>query len=293
MVCCCSQEILGYHFTIVHRSKNIMVDVDSLTRSFGHLVSHHIVIAALLSYRDRSMCPCAYEVTKFSNLGNVNITETDNPSSNPPPFLTSDVIRRFSQDRTTHSSAASSLDPASLPFITTLTIHMSPSPNLSTILLLHNSVTPNAAMNAFQISQSLEIRCLCINDVVGSYTNWGRLHGNRTISWSLQNLFIYPTFSSLFNILHPSNTHIMQTLQDFNPYPTSYIHTTHTINAFFVKNDNAFVASWIQDITSVLSDAILNINLFQHATIWIPRTRPPISFIYLCLDIIPHYLPTS
>ena len=34
MVCRWAQEILGYHFTIVHLSNNIMVDVDALTWRF-------------------------------------------------------------------------------------------------------------------------------------------------------------------------------------------------------------------------------------------------------------------
>ena len=148
-------------------------------------------------------------------------------------------------------------------------------------------------MAALKIHQSLKIICLCINDVIGSYTNWGILHGNGPISWSLQNLFTYPNISSLFNILHPSNTTTMQTLQDFDSEPSSYIHTTHPINAFFVKTDDTSVVSWIQDITSVLLAIILHNNLFHHATTWIPCTHLPTSLKYFCLDVISHSLPTS
>ena len=170
---------------------------------------------------------------------------------------------------------------------------MFPSPNLCTILLLYDSVTPNTMMAALQIPQSLEIRCLCINDVVDYYFNWGHLHGSRLILFSLQNLFTHPTLSSLFNILHPSNTPSMQTLQNFNSYPTSYIHTTNIINTFFVKTDDTSVISWIQDITSILSAVILHNNLFPHATLWILRTCLPNSLKDFGLDIISHYLQTS
>ena len=120
---------------------------------------------------------------------------------------------------------------------------MRPSPNLFTISPLRRSVTPDIEMSSLQIPQSLEVLYLCINDIVGFYTNWGCLHRNGPISWSLQNLFTYPTLSSLFNILHPSNTPFMQTLQDFNSDPTSYINTTHTINFFFVKTDDVSILS--------------------------------------------------
>ena len=132
--------------------------VDALTRNFGNLVSHHISIAELLSSCDRAKRPCAYADTEFSNIGNVNITETYNPSSSQPPFFTSDVLHRFSQDSITHSVTAYSLDTSSFPYITTLPIKMHPYPKFCTISPLHDSVTPNTAMASFNIPQSLEIQ---------------------------------------------------------------------------------------------------------------------------------------
>ena len=194
MVCRWVQEILRYHLTIVHISNTMMVYVDALTWRFVHLISYNITIASLLRYQDRSKRPCAYADTKLSNHGNAKITETDNPPSNPPPFLTSDILHRFSKDSTTHSATASSLETSSSPSIKILPIHINPSSNLCTISPLYNSITPDTTMAALQIHWSLKILCLCINAIVGSYTNWGRLHGNRPISWSLQNyLHILPS----------------------------------------------------------------------------------------------------
>ena len=148
-------------------------------------------------------------------------------------------------------------------------------------------------MVALQIPQLFEIRCLCINDVVCSYSNWGRLHGNRPISWSLQTLFTYPTLSSLFNILHPSKTPIRQTLQYFISDPNSYIHTTHNINAFFVKIADASIFSWPQEITSILWSVIIHNDLFRCSTFWIPHTHLHTSLKYFWFVIIFHSLQTS
>ena len=246
MVCRWVQELLGCHFTIFHRKNKIMSGVDAPTRRFGYLISNHIFITSLLSSRDRAKNLHAYDATELSNLGNVKITETDITIIDPTPFLTRDVLRRFSQDSITHSATASPLYPSSSPSITTFPVQMHPSPKLCAILPLLEFVTPNTAISASQIPQSLEIQFLYINDIVGSYTNWGRLHGNSTISWSLQNLFTFLTLSSIFNILRPSGTTIMQTLKYFNSDPTSYIHTTHNINALFVKTADASVVYWLQ-----------------------------------------------
>ena len=216
MFCLCDQEILGYHFTIVHRINKMMVNVYALTRSFGHLISHHIAIASLLSSRDHAKSNRAYDTTKFSDLGNVKITKNDKPSRNPTPLLISDALNWLYKDGTTNSVIASSLEPYSLNFIKKLPIQRRPSPTICAILPLHDSVTLNTVVAALHIPQYLKIICLCINDVVGSYTNWWRLHGNGPISWSLKNLFTSPTLISLLNILYSSDTPIMQTLQDFN-----------------------------------------------------------------------------
>ena len=150
MVCCWAQELLGYHLTIVQRSNKMMVDVDALTWLFGHLISHHIAIASLRSIRNRANCPHAYAATKLSKLGNVKITETDNPFSNPPTFLTHNVLHHFYHYGTNHSTTSSCLEISSSPYITTLPIKMQPYPKFCAISPLQKSVTPNTA----NVSQS-------------------------------------------------------------------------------------------------------------------------------------------
>ena len=182
MVCRWAQERLGYNFTIVHRSNTMMVDVDALTWRFGHLISHHIDIADLLSSHDHAKCPRAYTAPGFSNLGNTKITETDNPSSNVPPILSSDVLHLFYQYITTNTATASSLEPSQSPSITTLPIQMLPYPNLCLILPLKRYVTPNTAMSALQTPQSLGVlflltkTSLVIIPTRSAYTAMGQFH---------------------------------------------------------------------------------------------------------------------
>ena len=98
MVCRWAQELLVYHFTIIHKSNNMMVYVDALTWIFGYLICHHIDIAALLRFRDQAKRPHAYAATKFGNVDNVKVTETDNHSRKPPLLITSDVFCCFYKD---------------------------------------------------------------------------------------------------------------------------------------------------------------------------------------------------
>ena len=135
----------------------MMFILNAITRCFGNLISRRIAIAALLRSCNRANCDHAYTTTEFSNLVNVNIKETDNPSRYPPPFFTSESLQLFFQDITTNSATDSSFDPPSYPSITTLPIQMRPPPNFCVILPLYSSVTPNTSMAALQIPQLLEI----------------------------------------------------------------------------------------------------------------------------------------
>ena len=55
-----AQELLGDHFSVMHRPARMVVDVNSLTRRFGNLTTQYIQVAALLSHYDRACCPAAY-----------------------------------------------------------------------------------------------------------------------------------------------------------------------------------------------------------------------------------------
>jgi len=61
-----AQELLGCHFTVIHRPARMMRDVDGLTRRFGPLITRHIMIASILAARDRLNRPSAYDQADFA-----------------------------------------------------------------------------------------------------------------------------------------------------------------------------------------------------------------------------------
>ena len=73
MVCRLAQELLSYHFSIVHRSKKMMTEVDSLTRRFGTLISEHCMIAPILHHTDKIKIPEAYDEAVFTKEEKVTV----------------------------------------------------------------------------------------------------------------------------------------------------------------------------------------------------------------------------
>ena len=39
-----AQEVLGYHFSVVHKPARMIIDIDSLTRRFGSLTAQYIQV---------------------------------------------------------------------------------------------------------------------------------------------------------------------------------------------------------------------------------------------------------
>ena len=68
MVCRWAQELLGYQFTVVHRSNRMMVDVDALTRRYGPLIAMHCMVATILRQRDFKLKPLAYDSSIFIHV---------------------------------------------------------------------------------------------------------------------------------------------------------------------------------------------------------------------------------
>ena len=57
MICRWAQELLGYHYIIIHRCERMMKDVDAISRRFGPSIAAHIRAAALFITLDRQRRP--------------------------------------------------------------------------------------------------------------------------------------------------------------------------------------------------------------------------------------------
>ena len=88
-----SQELLGYHFSVVHQPDQMTVDIESLSRIFGSLTMQYIQVVTLLSNSDRKARPEAY----FPGFKNSKQATKSNVSPNVPtvplPILTAEDLR--------------------------------------------------------------------------------------------------------------------------------------------------------------------------------------------------------
>jgi len=100
-----AQELLGYHFTVIHRPACMMRDVNGLTRQFGPLITRHIMIASILAARDHLNRPSAYDQAAFATNAKASMSEPLAPvEDNPCPIL----VQQFLDD--THAQCVTPSD---------------------------------------------------------------------------------------------------------------------------------------------------------------------------------------
>ena len=95
IVACWTQELLGYHFSMIHRPARMMTDVDGLTRRVDTLSSQYAHIALLLSNVDHQKRTPAYTNSIIGCDQAANIVIDDSNSANLVPILTNSAITRY------------------------------------------------------------------------------------------------------------------------------------------------------------------------------------------------------
>ena len=95
MVCRWAQELLGYQFSIIHRSNKMMADVDELTRRFGKLISQHCMIASILYHTEKIKRPEAYDEAVFTKKEKVKVRTDVQEDREKPILIIDNAIKSF------------------------------------------------------------------------------------------------------------------------------------------------------------------------------------------------------
>ena len=93
------QELMGYHFSVIHRCARMMRDVDALTRRFGKAVTLYCMQAHLMCSRDKLYRPLAYDFDHFLSTSKPQkVLPPDIPltAQHAPIYLTTPVVEPIS-----------------------------------------------------------------------------------------------------------------------------------------------------------------------------------------------------
>ena len=76
MIYCWDQELLGYHYLIVHQSNKMLKDFNALNRRFGKLISKYCIMASILYSTDKQQRLDAYEESFFTKDNIIKLFQT-------------------------------------------------------------------------------------------------------------------------------------------------------------------------------------------------------------------------
>jgi len=94
-----AQELLGYHFTVVHRLQRMMRDVDSLNRFYGNPIETYMTIAKMFTDDDKTRQPAAYDKGAFHSAQDPTRIGKDAPlPEKEPHILTNAIIDQYTSN---------------------------------------------------------------------------------------------------------------------------------------------------------------------------------------------------
>ena len=179
MICRWVQELLGYQFSIIHRHKCMIADVDALTCRFGSLIATHLCIAAILHKRDKYLRSLVYKSITFKSCATSKLTL---PHMKLPenPILSATTMAAFSTN--VHDEP---VPPKAHTIHTSPVMFIHSSPSIQDTPPLHNShKEPDMKITA--VVQSLWSERWCLNNYFGSFLHWSfNYHHPTSCQWSL------------------------------------------------------------------------------------------------------------
>ena len=230
-----AQELLGYHFTIIHRPATMMADVDALTRRFGKSLATYITIAVILENQSKQHRPAAYKSEAFSKTA--KSTRVPPPSAAPPPcpILTDERIQ--SKESSIQRAEPSKTAPSEVITSTPVLAYSAVATSQSTSKQSFQSI-PRACETALMQS----ITWTTINDIAGSVHHWVTHTGPPHINWQINNFITAEKFLTFSNDIQESAKYSVDTVKNILSLPNT--HNSHIIDVTFTPHTNGNIYDW-------------------------------------------------
>ena len=258
-----AQELLGYHFSVVHRLQRMMRDVDSLNRFYGNPVETYDTIAQAFADDDKERRPAAYETSVFRTADDpTKIGKDAHLPEQEPRIFTNKFIESYKcKDR-------------SLPTSIPLTIQTSPifvTSEMREVPQMAHEVNPPAESPMFTAIQHLSINRLVIDDTTGSTLHWIKNEARPPVYWHIHSIFLEQNNSKLVNVLFPNEDTRICTLEDI--FTSTFMIGFNVVDLFYIPYSAiGNIMHWVHSIFSNLSDIWDSSDDLIEINLWIPST---------------------
>ena len=270
-----AQELLGYHFSVIHRPARMMVDVDALSRRYGKPIATHIAVACIFRARDKHQRPSAYQDSRFHDRSNkpTKVTEDTTSADFPPwPILSHrGIVSMTASDDTTHKH----IEPTNASiFLTTTPIKMIEPQHQQSLLTPKDKLAKSSTVAIHE-----QLRCLVIDDILGSFLLWATESAPPPLAWDVTPLFSHTDSSILFSSMFPHREfRILETKRIQSQLSFEFEQGYNIIDATFIPYMNGSIFEWLQAILHLISQDAACTNELLLVTAWINTAYLPHSF---------------
>ena len=283
-----SQELLGYHFTVVHRQEKMMRDVDSLNRFYGNPIETYETIAHIFRDDDKEKRPDAYQKICFHSAKDpTKIGKSSELDAREPRILTDIFIQNYSG-----IDAAATL---SLPAASRMHISTSPVCVVRRCVKsqIESSLDGPVESPMFDAVRHLTAKRLVIDDTTGSSLHWLHTQSKPPISWYVESMFTHEGHCHLVRKLFPQSS---ITISDLSSIIASTSSTQpNFIDIFFIPYSKAGgnIIQWFQTITDMLTSIWHTLNELLEVNLWIPTSFITPSILITIRSVINQFLPND
>ena len=180
MVCRWSQELLGYHFSILHRRERIIRDVDAISHRFDPLVSLNIRNALVLSDTDRHIITDAYTNPLCDRSKAVDFSRQLDSVLVETPILTTKALLTY---RTVIPTNIQLLDTTPVTHVSLVHVLLYSHLPQSQLESIPDISTPSEKCLKIPVLHDVNILWLLVNNSIGAFQSWSD-YGNRGgINW--------------------------------------------------------------------------------------------------------------
>lgn len=273
-VCRWAQELLGYHFSCIHRCNKMMIDVDSFTRRYGTSIATHCTIACHLSSSDRAKRPNSYDPSLFEMLlkkkgagipADSHVLTNDHILSTPPTYSTTSMVD------------------------TPLQLTTAP------ILVVSKSLSAEALTQpkALQAPASLIREIITINDAFSITSQWAESSNLSTCLWHNSNYFTSPDVQRLATQFDPMIQGTPTPPTALSQFHKSDKHSNITIIDWTILSRWDSINSHSHTIAQCTSSWTHSIPTLRLILIWIPCGRYQLINSESICNAIPFDLPSN
>ena len=259
-----AQELLGYHFSVVHHLAYMLINGSSLTWRFGTITGQYIQVVSLLAHYDKIRRPDSYTSSLATTT---NVTKIPIDTANITleiPILTAVVVDADSDTEQHHI-----LLPMEkiMPKFLSVPVMLYSASTFADFVCPSMEPTSNASSKMVDVALSQTVHCLCYEDASESFLSWSLSDGCGAVNWNMTKVFSSQSTAALLVKLFLDQPASIVTNISSDLLVLAYA----GMDAIFIPYQSGSIAYCLDKMIQLINNMTGNCPTFRQTSLWVPQ----------------------